>query len=295
MKTFSLIVALAALIFSRAAAQVTVELALDQEEFLPGESLPVAVKITNRSGQQLHLGAEPNWVTFSVEAEDGTSVIKNAEVPVQGEFDLESSQMGTKHVDIAPYFTMNRPGRYRVTATLRIPAWGVELTSSPKLFDVIEGAKLWSQDFGVPAAGGIPEMRRFTLEQASYLHDQMRLYMQLSDAAEARIYKTLALGPTVSFARPEAQVDRTSQLHVLWLSGAQSFIFCLISTDGAVVDREVYDDFGIRPKLVINDNGDVLVVGGVRRPKPGELPDVSPPVELPATTSAPVPAPAPAK
>jgi hypothetical protein len=290
MKTLSIIAALVALIFSHAAAQVTVELALNQEEFLPGESIPVAVKITNRSGQQLHLGAEPNWVTFSVEAEDGTSVIKNSEVPVMGEFDLESSQMGTKHVDIAPYFSINRPGRYTVTATLRIKAWGVEMNSAPKLFDVIEGAKLWSQDFGVPAASGIPEMRRFTLEQASYLHDQMRLYMQLSDAAESRIYKTLALGPTVSFTRPEAQVDRTSQLHVLWQSGAQSFLFCLINTDGAVLNREIYDDFGIRPKLVVNDNGDVLVVGGVRRPKPGELPIISPPVELPGTNSMPAPA-----
>ena len=290
MKTLSIIVALVALIFSRATAQVTVDLSLNQEEFLPGESIPVAVKITNRSGQQLHLGAEPNWVTFSVEAEDGTSVIKNSEVPVMGEFDLESSQMGTKHVDIAPYFSINRPGRYTVTATLRIKAWGVEMNSAPKLFDVIEGAKLWSQDFGVPAASGIPEMRRFTLEQASYLHDQMRLYMELSDAAEARIYKTLALGPTVSFTRPEAQVDRTSQLHVLWQSGAQSFLFCLISTDGTILNREIYDDFGIRPKLVVNENGDVLVVGGVRRPKPGELPIVSPPMELPATTSAPAPA-----
>ena len=290
MKNLSLIVALAALIFSRAAAQVTVDLALDQEEFLPGESIPVAVKITNRSGQQLHLGTEPDWVTFSVESGDGFVVTKNSDVPVLGEFDLESSQMGTKHVDIAPYFNMSRPGRYTITATLRIKAWGVEMNSAPKLFDVISGAKLWSQDFGVPATTGYPEMRRFTLEQASYLHDQMRLYMQLSDAAESRIYKTLALGPTVSFTRPEAQVDRTSQLHVLWQSGAQSFLFCLIGTDGTILNRETYDDFGIRPKLVVNDNGDVLVVGGVRRPKPGEVPNVAPPVELPATTSAPAPA-----
>lgn len=286
MKTFAFIVAIAALVCSRAAAQVTLDVALDQEEFLPGESIPVAVKITNQSGQRMHLGVELDWVTFSVESADGYVVTKNSEVPVTGEFDLESSQMGTKKVDIAPYFIMSRPGRYTVTATLRLKNWGVELTSTPKQFDVVSGVKLWSEDFGVPAAGGVPEMRRFTLEQASYLHDQMRLYIQLSDAAESRVYKTMALGPTVSFTRPEAQVDRTSELHVLWQSGGHAFDFCRISPDGSLLNREVYDDFGIRPKLVVNENGEVLVVGGVRRPKPGELPIVVPPVELPGTNAA---------
>jgi hypothetical protein len=287
MRTFVIILALVSLVCSRAAAQVTVELVLDQEEFLPGEPVPVAVKITNQSGQQIHLGAEPDWLTFSVESADGVVVDKTSEVPVQGEFDLESSQMGTKHVDIAPSFVLVRPGRYIITATLRIKAWGLKLDSPKKMFDVITGAKLWSQNFGVPTPGGMPEMRRFTLEQASYLHSQMRLYMELSDASEMRIYKTAALGPIVSFGQPEAQIDRQSQLHALWQSGAQMFDYCRINPDGSLADREVYDDFGTRPKLVINDSGDVLVVGGVRRPKPGELPVIKPPVELPSATSAP--------
>jgi hypothetical protein len=92
MKIFSLVVVLAAMIFSRATAQVTVEVTMAQEQFLPGEALPVAVKITNRSGQLLHLGTEANWLTFSVESADGFVVIKNSEVPVLGEFELESSQ-----------------------------------------------------------------------------------------------------------------------------------------------------------------------------------------------------------
>ena len=152
-------------------------------------------------------------------------------------------------------------------------------------FDVISGAKLWTQDFGMPGTAGAPEMRRYTLEQASYLRSQMRLYLELSDASEMRIFKTASLGPTVSFSRPESQVDRTSQLHVLWQSGAQAFDYCLISPDGAVLDREIYDDFNTRPKLVVSNNGDVSVVGGVRRPKPGDLPIVRPPVQLPAATS----------
>lgn len=284
MKTFPVILALAWLAFSSASAQVSVELALDQDQFLPGESLPVAVKITNRSGRLLHLGAAADWVTFSVESVDGFVVSKTSEVPVAGEFDLESSQMGTKRVDIMPYFGITKPGRYKVTATLRIKDWSAQTASAPKTFDVINGAKLWSQDFGVPATNGVPEMRKFTLEKASYVRSQMRLYVQVSDAAESRLIRTRELGPTVSFSRPEAQVDRRSLLHVLWQSGAQSFNYCAVDPDGTIVRRENYDDFNTRPRLAVNDNGEVLIIGGIRRSKPGEVPAVQPPVEVPAAT-----------
>jgi hypothetical protein len=283
MKTFSLVAALALLAFFRASAQVTVELALNQEQFLPGEPLVVAAKITNRSGRQIHLGAEANWLTFSVESADGFVVIKNSDAPVLGAFDLESSQEATKRVDLAPHFVLSRPGRYRLTATLRIKDWSAETPSTPVSFDIITGAKLWAQEFGVPATNGVPEMRKFTLEQASYVRSQMRLYVQLSDAPESRIYKTLVLGGTVSFSRPEAQIDRNSVLHALWQSGAQAFSYCQVNPAGTILRRETYDDLSTRPRLAVDENGEVIIRGGVRRPKPGEVTAVQPPVEIPAT------------
>ncbi|MBW8864735.1 MAG: hypothetical protein JF609_07395 [Verrucomicrobia bacterium] len=169
---------------------------------------------------------------------------------------------------------------------MRSPELSAQTTSAPQTFDIITGATLWTQDFGVPATNGTPEMRKFTLEQASYLNSHMRLYVQLSDAAEARIYKTVALGQTVSFSRPEAQVDRNSMLHVLWQSGAQSFNYCMVDPVGTVERQEIYDDLNSRPRLVVNDNGDMLVAGGVRRPEPGEIPAIQAPVEVATNTAA---------
>ena len=228
----------------RASAQVSVELVLDQEQFLPSESLPVAVKITNRSGQRLQLGTEANWLTFNIESPDRGTTIKIAEVPVLGAFDLESSQMATKRVDLQPYFVLNRQGRYKITATLRIKDWAAQVPSAPKNFDVINGAFLWSQEFGVPAtANATPEMRKYTLQQANYLRSQLRLYLQVSDPAETRVYKVVAMGPMVSFSQTEAKVDRSSQLHVLWQTGAQRFIYSVVSPNGMVLKREDYDCF----------------------------------------------------
>ena len=287
MKTFLLVLVLAALTAFRASAQVSVEITMDQEQFLPSEAVPVAVKITNRSGQQLHFGAAADWLTFSVESTDGFIVIKNGEVPVTGEFDLESSQIGIiKRVDLQPYFQMGRHGRYKVIATLRIKDWSASVNSAPKTFDVVNGAKLWSQDFGVPGVtNSQPEVRKFTLEEANYLRLQLRLYVRVSDQSESQVFKVTTLGQMVSFSDPDAKVDRTSQLHVLWQAGAQVFNYALINANGEVVRQAVYNNAGSRPRLVVNEQGEVSVAGGTRRMKPEDLPVVpmvKAPGELPA-------------
>ena len=287
MKTFLVsILALAAL--CRASAQVSVELGLDQEQFLPNEAVRLAVKITNRSGQPVHLGADASWLTFSVESQEGFVVIRNGEVPVVDEFDLESSQMATKRVDLQPYFVMGKPGRYKVTATVRIKEWSLTVSSAPKHFDVINGAELWSQDFGVMVATNTaPEPRKYALIKANYLREQLRLYLQVASADGAHVFKVAALGPLVSFSSPEAQVDQISQLHVLWQTGAQSFSYTIISPDGSVVSRDIYDNFNSRPRLTVNANGEVVVLGGVRRSRPADLPVVKLPDAPPALPARP--------
>ena len=273
--------ALVALTISRASAQISLEVTMNQEQFLPGEPLPLAVKITNQSGRQLRFGTTEDWLTFSVESADGFVVGKTAEVSVAGEFELESSQMGTKRVDIAPNFIISKPGRYKVTATLRVKDLATQISSAAKTFELVTGAKLWSQEFGLASTNGLPEMRKYALEQSSYLHSQMRLYVQVSDLAESRVFKTVALGNSVSFGRPEAQVDRKSVLHILWQTGAQSFNYCTVDADGKILDREIFDDLNTRPRLGVNESGEVFVSGGVKRPKPTDLPTMPPPADAP--------------
>jgi hypothetical protein len=284
------VLALLLLAFGRASAQVDVEVVLDQDQFLPSETLPVAVRITNRSGQTLHLGADPDWLTFSVESADGFIVIKNSEVPVLGAFDLGSTEVATKHVDLQPYFELKRQGQYRVTATLHIKAWSAQTASPPKGFDVISGAELWSQDFGLPVPPGAtnrtPEVRKYTLEEANYLREQLRMYVMVSDQSESRVIKVSAIGPMVSFSRPEEQLDQFSNLHVIYQSGARTFTYSVVNPEGEITRQDNYDYLDKRPRLGLNDDGDIVVIGGVRRVKPDDqpvvkLPDVKSPDELP--------------
>ena len=293
MKTIPLILGLALVSLLNAPAQVlTVQLSLDQEQFLPGETLPVTVRVFNNSGQSLHLGADAAWLKFSVESKgDSFVVMKNADPPVTGEFDLGSSLVATKRVDLAPYFVMTHPGRYRAVATVHIPEWGKDVVSPPAEFDVIDGVQLWSQDFGMPVPAGVtnqlPVVRKYILQKANYLKQQLRMYVLVSDATGAHVRKVSAIGPMVSFSRPEAQLDRASNLHVLYQSGAQSFIYSVVNPDGDITQQEIYDYLNTRPRLGMNATGDIAVLGGVRRVKPGEQPEVKQPDEVP-----PMPAPA---
>jgi hypothetical protein len=267
-----------------ATAQLAVEMVLDQTEFLPSETIPVAVRITNRSGQPLHLGADANWLTFNVESADGLIVVKNAEVPVQGEFDLGSSQVATKHVDLAPYFGLTHPGRYHVTATVQIKDWNQSIPSRPEEFFVIVGAKIWSQDFGVPSpAGSAPEPRRYTLVKANYLHRQLHLYVQVSDPDEVHIFKVISVGQSVAFGDPDTQLDHLSNLHLMFQSGASYFTYAVVNPNGELVKQEIYDYVKARPRLNLNDDGTVSVIGGVRRINPEPMPMVKAPDELGTT------------
>jgi hypothetical protein len=280
MKKVGLCLILLAASLAPVSAQVTVEVLLDQDQFLPGEAMVVAVRITNRSGQILRLGAEADWLTFSVESRESPVVAKIGEAPVAGEFTLESSQMGTKRVDLAPYFSFSRAGRYAVVATVRIKAWDREVASQPKSFYIIDGAKLWEQEFGMPrpadATNATPEVRKYALQQANYIKGQLRLYLRVTDALGGRTFRVLPIGQLVSFSRPQPLVDKASNLHVLYQNGPHSYSYTSVNPEGEVIARQTYDYVDSRPRLREWEEGNVSVVGGIRRVTASDVPAPDP-------------------
>ncbi len=254
---------------------VTAELVMDQEYFLPHEAMIVKVRITNFSGQSLELGKDDDWLSFTVASRDNRVVSMTDPVAVKGEFSLESSKVATRSVDLAPCFDMSRPGHYTVRATVKLPQWQNSLQTQAKGFDIMTGAKLWEQDFGVPGtarvAGGQPEVRKFSLTQTIHLK-QLRLYLRLSDAAESKVFRVFPIGPMVSFSKPEPQLDKFSNLHVLYQTGARSFNYSVINPDGLIIARETHEYSNTRPVLRVDKDGRIAVTGGTRRSSRDDLP-----------------------
>jgi len=255
-------------------AQVSVDLALDQDQFLPGESLMVGVRITNFSGQTLHLGKDNDWLHIMLEGRDNYVVPTTTELPVRGEFDVESSKIVTRRVDVAPCFALARPGRYTLRATVKLKDWDKELISKPKSFDVIAGTTLWEQDVGVsdPAASNRPpEVRKYALQQAIHLK-RMKLYVRVTDQAGSRVFRVFPIGPLISFSSPEHQIDKSSNLHVLYQTGAKSFNYSVINPDGNLLIRQTYEYTDTRPTLRIDREGRIYMGGGNRRNTSDDIP-----------------------
>ena len=254
-------------------AQVTMELSLDQEQYLPGEALSVVVRITNRSGQTLTLGTDEDWLKFAVESRDVPIVVRNGEAPVAEKIILDSAHAAIKRVNIAPYFNLKSPGHYSVTATAVIKDWGKQINSAPVGFDVIHAAMLRELEFGVPLPPGEsnrpPEVRKYTLLQANYLKHLM-LYFQLSEAS-GKLDKVFPLGRMLNNNLLDTQLDRVSNLHLLYQVGAHSSCYTMISPDGELLKRQTYE-FTTYPRLKYDENGNVAVAGAARTEKPDDLP-----------------------
>jgi len=261
-------------------AQVRVEVTMEQEQFLAGESIPVAVRITNRSGQALHLGEDLDWLRFTIETRDGQVVSQMDNVPVAGAFVLESSKVATKRVNLEPYFSFLGPERYKVIAILKVKAWDREISSPPSFFTINEGAKLWQQEFGLPSKTGDtnapPEIRKYILQQANYLRGALRLYLRVTDAEGNKVFKVVPIGPLVSFSRPEPQIDPDSHLHLLYQNGPTSSSYLVFDTEGEVLLRQTYDIVGSRPRLRPDADGKITVYGGIRRESASDFPRPQP-------------------
>jgi hypothetical protein len=252
------------------AAEVNVEIIFDQEQFLRSESLPLRVRISNFSGQTLKFGDMPEWLTFSVESREGTILRKTGEVPLPKSFTLDSSKTASLRADLMPYFKLNDVGHYSVTARLKIPQLEKELVTEPKTFDIVAGTKLWEREFGVPHTKP-PVLRKYALQQATFLK-QLRLYVRVTDPDESTVVSVLPIGTLVSFSQPEAVLDKSSHLHVLFQTGARTFIYAVVSPEGEQIIRQTWDYTNTRPRLHAEDDGRVLVRGGARRILLSDLP-----------------------
>lgn len=253
-------------------AQVAVQVELPQDKFLPGEEFEAAVRIVNNSGQSLQLGASPDWVRFTIETLDGRAVPQRSDPPVENPFTLDSTKRGTLRVDLAPHFDLRRPGRYRISASVAIAEWNRAFTTAAVEFEVVDGTRLWEQEFGVPGSdpGQPPEMRRYALQQANFNRQQLRLFVRVS-AADGSVLKLINAGPMISFSHPDPRVDRRSRLHLLYQSGPKTFEYLVIDPDGELKIRQTHEYTDTRPRLRLDDAGDWQVSGGVRVPRATDL------------------------
>jgi hypothetical protein len=284
MKKIGLLAALSLLAASTVQAQlngVTAELKLDQDQYLPGEDLQLKIRIMNRSGQELILGTDNNWIALSITGENNAPCAKLGDMPVEGEFSLHTGEVGSKPLNPTPYYAIRRLGRYRISARIRIPQWQQEIDCKAVSFTVSEGMalpNLANLQFGMPLPAGAsntaPEVRRYSLLKVSYIKE-IKLYFRLTDSA-GKVLRVFPIAGMTSFSDPEAQIDGGNNLHVLHQTGARSFNYCVINPEGQWVLRQTYMYTDTRPVLRVAADGQIFVGGGVRLLSSNDFPASAP-------------------
>ncbi len=284
MKTIAASIACAWLLGLGARAQVTVEVALEQDSYLPQEQCMAEIRITNFSGRTLRFGPGSEWFDLTVESYDGYFVERLAVVPPAEPLDIPNASRGIRRVDLAPAFDLSKPGRYFVIASVQVAELNREITSARDAFNIMSGVRLWDQSFGVPGGdpGKPPEVRHYTLLQTND-RKRLALYVRVSKEQEARVIRVFPLGRLLSFSKPEAQVDRLAKLHVLFQTGAKQYTYCVVAYDGTLAVRQTYQISDTHPGLRLVEGGEIKVVGGFRLKSSYDIPP-------PADDDAPQPA-----
>lgn len=296
MKTFAASVACALLFSLAVRAQVTVEVALDQESYLPHERCVAEIRITNFSGRTLKFGAASDWFDLTVESYDGYFVERLAPVPPAEPLEIPNAARGIRRVDLAPAFDLSKPGRYFAIASVRVAELNQDITSPRDAFNIMSGVKLWEQAFGVPGGdpGKPPEVRRYALLQTND-RKRLALYARVTNDQESRVLRVFPLGRLLSFSKPEAQVDRLGKLHVMFQIGAKQYSYCVVDCDGSLAMRRTYQISDSHPGLRLTQDGEIKVVGGFRLkssydiPPPADDEGLKPDSATPAESTQPKP------
>ena len=265
---------------------VSADLSLEQKQLLPDEKMHLKLTIRNRSGQDLKLGTESDWINFTVLGEKNIVVrqLGADHVFVEGETNVPAGMTATREFNLAPYFDLRQPGSYTVKARIKIPQWGQEIQVEPVAFNIIKGIRLENlPDTGTPVgvpllhdeSGQPPEVRRYFLERTD-ASAGMRLYVRLTDGAGTQTMRLVPIGPYVSVSQPEVKLDRFNDLHVLHQTGGKEFTYCVIDTLGQILERHTYQYIDRRPTLLKDADGGVHVAGGERVVSASDLPPPQP-------------------
>lgn len=254
-------------------AQIQVDISFPQQQYLAYEPIIAVVKISNVSGQTLNFKKSDNWLDFTMETKTGRIIPKDAEIPQQEDFSIKSGEAGILRVDIQPCFKATSPDRYSVVGTVKIKEWNKVFTSEEKTFDIVTGIKIWEKEFGVPSEDGenSPEVKKYTLLLANF-KDHLRLYFRLSNASEDIVYKMTYMGNLTSIGKPEANLDKFNNLHVLYQISAKAFRYSVFSPEGRLFIKETHDYTTSRPKLWLDQDGRIYVRGGARRLTSDDMP-----------------------
>ncbi|MFN2542367.1 MAG: hypothetical protein ABR514_09410 [Chthoniobacterales bacterium] len=248
------------LVVARAEAQLQVELQLKRLQYIAYEPITATLAITNLAGRDvdLHDAGSQAWFGFEITGSEGQPI-----APVSTEFNqpplrIEAGKKVTQRINISPLYSVHELGTYHVRAHVYFADLNKFFYSQGKVFQVTDARPIWQRTVGT-AEGGT---RTYSL-LTNRFPDHTALYVRVEDKESGSVYATYSLGRTIAFDEPHAEIDRTSQLHVLHCAAPRVWAYSRIDPNGALLAHTSFTETKTRPRLVHAEDGNVAVRGGM--------------------------------
>ena len=252
-------------VFALAAeAQVQVDLKFKRLQYIAHEPVVATLAITNLAGREieLHDADGQSWLGFEITGSDEQPIAPlnggNREAPLR----IQAGQRVSRQIDLTPLYPVYEYGAYHVRSNIYFADLGKFFYSGTRVFEVTDARPIWEQTVGVPDGGGSGEVRTYSL-MTNRFPDHTSLYVRVQDKDTGVVYATYSLGRTIGFEQPQAEIDRSNQLHVLHCESPRAWSYARIGLNGKLLTHSSFMETNTRPRLVHSGGGEVAVRGGM--------------------------------
>src|SRR6266540_484384 len=248
-----------------AEAQIQVDLKFKRLQYIAYEPVVATLAITNLAGRdiELHDAEGQSWFGFEVTGSEGQPVPPVTTDNTQPPLKIETGQRVTQHINLTPLYPVHDFGAYHVRAHIYFADLGKFFYSASRVFEVTDARPIWQQTVGIP--DGVPapgDARTYSL-LTNRFPDHTSLYVRVQDRDRGIVYATYSLGRTITFEHPQAEIDRSNQLHVLHCAAPRAWSYSRIGLNGQLLEHSSFMETKTRPRLAHPANGEVAVRGGV--------------------------------
>ncbi len=242
-------------------AQISVAVKANNKQYLSYEPIHVTVTIANQTGSPLTLRntGGNSWVEFVVRNQSGRVINKVKETSYKGTTIPTAERINSSFV-LNNSYDLAQPGNYSVYAVVRTQKQGHSegSRSAATYFTVNRGVPSWRTKVGVPGVAGDEREYRILNYSGS---GTPQIYVQIEDVKRGHMIATYSMGRILSFRKALKAIDRSNNLHVLFLTTPELYCHTIVNTSGKTTKRNYYKSVGnTHPGLITHNDGGVSVI-----------------------------------
>jgi hypothetical protein len=250
---------------ARGEAQIQLDLKFKRLQYIAYEPVMATLGITNLAGRdvELHDTEGQAWFGFEVTGSEGQPIAPIATGSTQGPLRIEAGQKVSQRIDLASLYSVHDFGTYHVRAHIYFADLGKFFYSASRVFEVTDARPIWQQTVGIPDGVAAPGDARTYSLLSNRFPDHTSVYVRVQDRDTGIVYATYSLGRSIAFEKPQAEIDRANQLHVLHCAAPRAWTYSRVGLNGELLGHSSFMETKTRPRLVRSANGEVAVQGGV--------------------------------